>query len=345
MNRLTERQQKILAIIVNDYVETASPVGSKTISDRFHRDVSPATIRNDMARLEELGFITHPHTSAGRVPTDLGYRFFVDSLLPVQSIDTAEAGVIAWEYRQKVKGIEELIERTSRILSFLTEQASLVLYPTQKELMLKRIELIPYSHSHLLVIWATTTGIVQNKMVDMEELIPEEELFRLNRFLNAELSGKYFSEISGYLRDKLSSVKDSLLRQYRWAHEVASRAFQLEEEKRLYLAGSRFILKQPEFQEDAARTRTLFRILETKEMLRQAFDQDLTLGEVRVQIGSENRAREFDDYTLISTQYRCQNKPLGTLGILGPKRLPYARMISLVDFVARRLSDALDILI
>ena len=124
--------------------------------------------------------------------------------------------------------------------------------------------------------------------------------------------------------------------------EIAARVFQLEEERRLCLDGSRFILKQPEFQEDALRTRTLFRLLETKEMFRSAFDRPLAPGEIRVQIGSENQAKEFDDYTLISTQYCCQKKPLGTLGILGPKRMPYARMIPLVDFVARRLSDALD---
>ncbi len=342
---LTERQKEILAIIINKYVETVCPVGSKTISEKFSSDVSSATIRNEMAFLENLDLVTHPHTSAGRIPTDKGYRFFVNSCLRTKSVDSAEAGLIAHEYRQKVKSIEELIERTSRILSFLTEQAGLVLYPHPKELVLKRIELISYGRSHLLVIWATTTGIVQNKILDMEENIPESELNRLNYLLNAELSGKRFSEIHEFLNGRLAQVKDSLAASYRLAHHVALRAFDVSQERRFCLDGSRLVLKQPEFQDDALKSRMFFRAIETKEMLRETFDQDLEPEEVRVQIGSENRHREIWDCTVVTAPYRFQNRTLGILGVLGPKRMPYARVISIVDCVARRLSDAFEALI
>ena len=345
MDTVTERQKEILAIIINGYVETVCPVGSKTIAEKFDSEISSATIRNDMVDLERIGFVTHPHTSAGRVPTDRGYRFFVNSILRIKSVDSAEAGLIAHEYRQKVRSIEELIERTTRILSFLTEQAGLVLYPSQKALVLKRIELIPYGHAHLLVVWAMATGIVQNTIVDMEELIPNEELDRLNRFLNAELCGKCFSEIHDFLQEKLPHVQQSLRLGYRLATEIAERVFQCDKERKFYLDGSRYVLKQPEFQEDALKARTFFRALETRETLRLAFDQNLAQGEVRVQIGTENQQKDMWDCSLVTTQYYFQNRALGALGILGPKRMPYARVISLVDCIARRFSDALENLV
>ena len=291
MEQLTERQKEILAIIVNSYVEMVSPVGSKMIAERYLPGVSPATIRNDMANLEELGFITHPHTSAGRVPTDKGYRFYVNVLLKTRSVDSSEAGLIAHEYRQKVRGIEELMERTSKILSFLTEQAGVVLYPSQKELVFKRIEFIGYGESHLLVLWMSTTGLIQNKMVDMEERVPNEELSRLANFLNAELSGKRFSDILPYLEERFLLAKDSLAYFYSLAQAIVSRTLEFDQEKRFCLDGSRFVLKQPEFQGDVLKTRMFFRTLETKETLREAFDQKLLLGEVRVRIGAEKIGR------------------------------------------------------
>ena len=199
METLTERQREVLTIIVDTYVRSACPVGSKMVAESCLTNVSSATIRNEMGTLEEYGYITHPHISAGRTPTDKGYRFYVNTLLAEKSIEPPEASLIAREYRQKVKNIEELIERTSKILSFLTEQTGLILYPSQKELVLKRIELIPYGCRHLLVIWATTTGIVQSKMVNMEEEVQSEELIQLTRFLNAELVNKCFDEILSHL--------------------------------------------------------------------------------------------------------------------------------------------------
>ena len=345
MENLTERQKEILAIIVDTYVESACPIGSKTVVEKYLTHVSSATIRSEMVLLEEGGYITHPHTSAGRIPTDKGYRYYVDSLLKTKPVDPSEAGLIAHEYRQKIKTIEELIERTSKILSFLTEQAGLVLYPSQKELMLKRIELISYRRGHLLVIWATTSGIVRNKLIDMEEQIPEEELARLNHFLNTELPGKRFEEIGSYLEICFANAKDSLARQYSRAQEITSRTFELEEEPKLCLDGSRFVLKQPEFRNNTPKAKVFFRALETHEALREVFQENLLPGEVHVRIGSENSQKEIWDCALVTTQYHFQNRSLGMLGVFGSKRMPYAHIIPLVDYVARRFSEALESLV
>ena len=182
-------------------------------------------------------------------------------------------------------------------------------------------------------------------MVEMEEEMPAEELLRLTRLMNRELQGKSFSEISRFLETKLNQTQDLLFKEYRLAFEIASHVFQTENERRLYLDGSRFVLKQPEFQEDTKRARTFFRILETKATLREACEKNFGLNEIRVQISSENESEDIWDYTLITTSYRCQNRTLGALGVLGPKRMPYARIIPLVDLIARRLSDALDSLV
>ncbi len=341
---LSERQKEILAIIVDFYTKTTEPVGSKVVSEHFSTDISSATIRNEMSELESLGFINHPHTSAGRVPTDSGYRFYVDALIKEKSVQAAETSLIAWEYRQKAKSIEELVERTARVLSSMTEQAGWVLFPDFNELVLKQIELIPYGRSHLLVMWASTSGFVQNKMVDMEEEIPMEEVARLNHFLNSELSGKKFSEIPEFLSERLLKVRDSAAILYRIALQIAERALVIEEERKLALDGSRFILRQPEFQA-SEKARLLSRVLETKETLRSAINEPLRAGEIRVRIGKENLPQEIRDCTLVFAPYHCQNQLLGTVGILGPTRMPYAKVISLVDHVARRLTDSIERLI
>lgn len=331
-----------MTLIVNTYVRTVTPVGSKAIAEKLNYDLSSATVRNEMAELEEFGFIGHPHTSAGRIPTDKGYRYYVSELLEPKAVEPSEATLVAREYRERVRSIEELIERTSKILSFLTEQAGLILYPNHQELVLKRIEVIPYGSRHLLVVWATTTGIVKNKMVDMEEQIPQSDLVRLNAFLNSELSGKRFADIQPHLRESFREAKDSLQQQYVLAQEIISRTLGSEDERRVCLDGSRFVLKQPEFREDSEKARTFFRTLETKEALLEAFRDELSPGEVKVRIGRENSQREMWDCSLVTTHYYFQEKPLGVLGVLGPKRMSYGRVICLVDCVARRLSGVLE---
>ena len=342
MDQLTLRQQQILALIVTSYIETVAPVGSVVISQKFNRDISSATIRNDMVTLEEAGYITHPHTSAGRIPTDKGYRLYVDSLLKAKAVDPSEAGLIAREYRQRINNIEELIERTSKILSFLTEQAGIVVYPSEQDLVLKKIQLIAYGSSHLIVVVIATNGMVFNKIVNMDEEITEQELIRLNHFLNSELPGCYYREIGLHLDKLFSETKDSLARQFAAVRHLLADAFECEKSRKLSLDGSRFVLKQPEFQGDAIKARLFFKALESRDAFQELFHEQLLPGEVRVKIGSENTHRDIWDCTLVTSQYFFRNQSLGTLGVLGPKRMPYARVISLVHHVAMRLSDAFD---
>jgi len=342
-NPLTERQRKVLKIIVESYAGTVEPVGSKTIAGRFSSDVSPATVRHEMAELEKLGLITHLHTSAGRLPTDAGYRYYVDSIMPNKTVEATEAALVAWEFRQQAKSMEDLLERTSRILSSLTEQAGWIVYPNFKELILKRIELIPYGRSHLMVVYATSAGFIHSQMVDMQEAIEIEELQKLNHFINAELTGKSLDAMAAYLEHQLQNVRDSAGRFHKTALAIARHVFEREAERRIVLDGSRYVLRQPEFR-DARKTKQLCRLLESKESLRETLPST-TEQKIYVKIGRENAAQEIWDCSLITSEYHAGSQTLGTLGILGPRRMAYARVVAVVDYVARRLSNAIEELI
>jgi len=341
---VTERQKTVLAAVVNAYIKTGCPIGSKAVAREFRFEISSATVRNEMSELEENGFITHPHISAGRVPTDKGYRYYVDSLMQVSSVEPNEAAWVAWEFRQKAGSVEDLIDRTIQILAALTEQAAWIVYPGWEMLVLKHIELIPFRQRRLVVVWTATSGFVQNKVVELPVDVSENELSRLNYFLNGELSGKYFSEIPKYLNSRLAEANDAVLSLYRAARLVAERVFGGLDERRFVLHGARHIFRQPEFR-DQNKTRLLARLLERTNTLRELFMEPVSSGQVRVKIGRENHPEETWDFSTVMAPYHFQDQSLGTLGILGPTRMPYARVIALVDCVARRLTNGIEALV
>ncbi len=343
MDDLKERQKEVLRIIVSTYVKSVSPVGSRTIAKHYRNELSPATIRNEMHDLEERDYIKQPHTSAGRVPTDKGYRYFVDHLMSEPKVPPHVAALVAREYRDRMDNVEALIERTSKILSTLSEQAGLVIFPTFEGLVLKRLELTSLGRQHLLVVWVTNNGFVQNRVIDMKEEIPEEELARINRFLNQELKGLLLEEVQPYLTKKLEEVQDSFRTLCQMARSIVSESFPKTEQRRLSVEGSRYILEQPEFQNWEKSCR-LFKTLETKEFLADLVEE--RLGEqhsgVRVKIGLEHHCEDIWDCSFVTAQYRVNQRIVGTLGILGPRRMEYDKIISLVDFVSRRFGEALE---
>ena len=341
MKDLKERQKEVLKIIISTYVKTINPVGSRTIAKHYRNELSPATIRNEMHDLEEQDFIRQPHTSAGRVPTDKGYRYYVDHLLPETKVPPHVATLVAREYRNRMDNIETLIERTSKILSSLSEHAGLVVFPALEGLALKRIELTALSREHLLVVWVTDNGFVQNRIIDMKEEIPEGELVRINRFLNQELSGMLLEQIQPYITEKLKQAHDSLRALYQTVNAIVLESFPRAEHKRLSMEGSRYILDQPEFQ-DWEKSRRLFKALETKEFLADLVEGYSREPGVQVRIGLEHHCQDIWDCSFVTAQYRVNQRTVGTIGILGPRRMEYEKIISLVDFVSRRFGEALE---
>ncbi|MBI4368238.1 MAG: heat-inducible transcription repressor HrcA [Candidatus Omnitrophica bacterium] len=341
MENLTRRQQEVLKLIVGTYVKTVSPVGSRTIAKTYSQELSPATIRNEMHDLEERNFIQQPHTSAGRIPTDKGYRYYVDCLMSESRVPPHVVALVAREYRGRIDNMETLIERTSKILSTLSEQAGLVMFPTFEGMVLKRIELAPLNRRNLLVVWVTRNGFVQSQAVDMKETIPAEELTRINRFLNQELEGMLLAQVQTYLTEKLERVQDSLHVLHQTAIDIVAQGFPKTEQRRLAVQGSRYILEQPEFQ-NWEKSRRLFRTLETREHLADLLSSRPIQEGVQVQIGLEHHCADIWDCSLVTAQYRVNQRTVGSIGVLGPRRMQYEKIISLVDFVSRRFGEALE---
>ncbi len=340
MTHLTDRQNDVLRIIVGTYVKTVTPVGSRTIARSYQDALSPATIRNEMHDLEEKGFIKQPHTSAGRIPTDQGYRYYVDHLILETALPPHVAALVAREYRERMDNIETLFERTSKILSSLSEQAGLVVFPNFEGLTLRRIELTPLSNQRLLVVWVTSNGFVQNKMISLKESIPQIEFERINRVLNEELSGALMFEVRNRLIRKLK-IENSLHHLYQHAHAILQECMPTSQSKRLALEGSSHILDQPEFQ-DWEKSRRLFKTLEEREFLTDLVQSTLHHDGVSVQIGLEHHCEDIWDCSFVTAQYRVNEKIVGALGVLGPRRMPYERVISLVDYISRRFGEALE---
>ena len=225
MDQHKKRKQEVLGMIVDTYVKTISPVGSLTIAKGFREELSSATIRNEMQDLEALEYITHPHTSAGRVPTDKGYRYYVNHLIPDSRIDLRHMEFIDQEILRQINNMETLIERTSKILSTISEQAAIVSFPSFEDLVLKRIELTSLGRQSLLIVWVAENGFIQDRVIDMYEEIPEEDLEHLNRFLNQELKGMLLSGARDHLTQKLAEAHDSLHKLYETARKIVSAGF------------------------------------------------------------------------------------------------------------------------
>ncbi len=338
---LTDRQKKILSIIVDSYVETVEPVGSRMISKRYNLDLSPATIRNEMSDLEEAGLVMHPHTSAGRIPTDLGYRYFIDYLLKREEISQHLAADISKQFRSEMEGLNDLIEKASHILAAMTEQTGIVSYPEMKDLSFGEISLHRLDLTHVLVIWVTTTGFVQNQVVDMREEISEDILKKITNFFNKELAGWPLCEMPQEISKRLSQHKDSLYLLYKRALQIVEGSLKKVETTRICLEGSSHILEKPEFQ-NIDKSRLLFQALEKRDQLFNLLRSDQHDQGVQVHVGRENKWEEIWGCSLITANYKYRDKVVGVIGILGPSRMRYGTVISFVDYLSRELSQALE---
>ncbi|MDD5085769.1 MAG: heat-inducible transcriptional repressor HrcA [Candidatus Omnitrophica bacterium] len=341
MEELTPRKERILSFIISSYVDSALPVGSRTIARRFGLGLSPATIRNEMSDLEEMGFISQPHTSAGRIPSDKGYRYYVNQLASRGSAPTEAIKKIGEEFRDKIRSLDELIERTSRILSSVTSEIGVVFYPHFGDLAFQHVELVSLGAGRLLSIWQTPSGIAENFIVDMGEPLGREDLGRITNFLNKELAGIPFSEMGALLERKRKEASDSLVRFYELALRLVRESVERTTSERFCFDGSSLLLEKPEFR-DIEKTRHLFQALDDRKQFASVFRASSGGAGVRVFIGHETNCGELWDCSLIASRYFLKEVPAGSLGIIGPRRMPYDRLIPIVDCVSRHFADALE---
>ena len=338
LNHIKSRTHKILEAVILSYAESAVPVGSEYLWEKYRWGVSPATIRNTLAELESQGLITHPHTSAGRVPTDLGYRYYADLLMQPQRLRPEEEAGIESLARIRTDDPFELLDNAAQLLAELTQEAGVVLVPQLSHAYFRQFRLIQVGDQDWVGLLIASEGMIKHAALELHQPIALDLLERLERFLNEELSGMPLARIPDYLKNDFfrdaeqafPSLPDEALS---WIQSGSL----FEEEPEVILEGTSRMLEEPEFR-DVQRTRRLLKGLERKADLVDILARDLAADEVRFHIGSENKGTLLTDCTIAAAPYRLKGGVMGTLGVIGPTRLNYPRVRTLVKKVAETLS-------
>ncbi len=338
---IESRRKSILGAIIESYIGTATPIGSRAISQRFRRTISPATIRNVMADLEEMGLIMQPHTSAGRVPTDKGYRFYVDSLLEPKHLTKEEESIINKLIHHSGNDIEYIMQNASKAISVITNIAGVVLTPRLKRSIFKHIEIFNIDESRILAVIVTTSGFVKNSIMDLEEHITKQELMRITEFLNSELGGVSLGDIKSHLTQRLFEQRDSFYTFLKRAIDILSVPGLFRADDHLYFEGAACIMAHPEFT-DIHKAGLFLRACEDKRGLLNLLTEDMEQDGVKVHIGKENVNSEIQSCSIISCNYKINNLTVGAVAAIGPTRMEYGKVMSVLKYVSYELGKELE---
>ncbi|MCL2363891.1 MAG: heat-inducible transcriptional repressor HrcA [Defluviitaleaceae bacterium] len=330
---LTERKLKILEAIVNDYIHTAEPIGSRTIAKKYGMGISSATIRNEMSDLEDLGLIAQLHTSSGRIPSQKGYRFYVDRMMHEQPLAGEEALFLQGMIRQNINQIEFMMQETAKALSRLTRCPAIVSEPYLKKTRIKHLQLVPVDERALLLVLITDTKAVKNQVVTLPEAPGYEALNRLTIILNAQLHGKTVREIDRPCIEKLLEFFGGQAHILMPILGIIASMIQAEDDVRVFTSGAKNILAFPEFA-DREKANAIFQALEERESLMTLL---APLTGIQIIIGDENDNDWLKDCSLVRAGYSIDNQSIGTIAIIGPTRLDYAKAVSVLTGVSQNI--------
>lgn len=335
MTTLNQREQNILRCIVESYIDTATPVGSRFLAKRFQLGISPATIRNVMNDLEEMGYLSQPHVSAGRVPTDKGYRVYVNSL-PMPTLDQTDQQLISENLSNYNIDLSELFETSSQILGKISSQLGVVLEPKLYKAIFQKMELVPVAEKKIMVVLSIKSGFVKTIVLEVESELSREQLQTTSWFINERLSGLSLEEIKNSVEQRLQEERDNVVVDL--IVHYSNKLFKFEEPKNLHLFGTYNIMSNPEFSDRELAVKIL-EVIEGKQEILNHFQQvaDET---VSIKIGEENRDQPLKNCSIISVKYQIGNM-YGTLGVVGPTRMQYAKIIALVDYMKKVLTRSL----
>jgi heat-inducible transcriptional repressor len=339
---LNERSREILKAIIQSYISTAEPVGSRTVTKRYNLGISPATVRNIMSDLEELGFLAQPHTSAGRIPTDKAYRFYIDTLLEVRSLPRQQEDEIL-NYPLHREDFHQLMQETTKLLSALSHYTGIVMAPKPAETVYKQVEFIRLTGKRVLAVFVSNAGIVHNRMIQLEDDLTLRDLEQVSAFLNREMAGKTLREMRSRVLSLMEDDKNKytrLLMNLMKVWQDAPHEGETESEGELFVGGLSEMFNIPDFK-DYDKMRELFAAFEEKHRLLKLLDMAIDADGVQVFIGSENKCFEMQGVSLVISSYRSEGNIVGTLGVIGPSRMPYNTVIPLVDCTARVLGRLL----
>ena len=337
---LSPRSRKILEAIVEDYIATAEPVGSKAVTRRHALTLSSSTVRNVMANLEELGLLTSPHTSAGRIPTEKAYRFYVDSLVELREITRAEKKLILKRCRQSGAGLTDILRETSRTLSSLSNYMGIVIAPSFNSNVFRHIEFIHLGIRKVLAVLVSHEGAVQNRLIETDEELSPSDLVKMGNYLNELMRGLTIQEVRRKILEEMNKEKvlyDNLLIQ---ALNISKQAISMEHDE-IYLDGQTKIFDQPEFS-NIEKMRTIFQAFEEKGRLLQLLGRCMNADGVHIYIGSEAPVGQISGVSLIASRFTAGNNTIGMIGVVGPTRMGYSSVIPMVDYTARLVSRLLN---
>lgn len=341
---LSDRERVILRSVVDRFINTADPVGSRTIAKSSQLDLSSASIRNTMADLEEMGYLDHPYTSAGRIPTERGYRTYVDSLMEEASLSEPERETLRSGVARIRKDMDELLRESSRLLSHLSSLLGVVLSPSLSTGILDRLDVVPLSTERAMFVVSVESGLVKTIVLEVDAELQRDQLDRVVRILNERLAGLTLREIRDTYSSRVEDIDDEtgIVRLVlRNAPELFS---ELPRSRRLQVSGTQHIMNQPEFQE-VDEVQNVMQLIEQEEVVVRLVEgtedessgEDTGAGQARVRIGHENRSEIADKYSVVSAQYRV-GEAMGSIGVIGPTRMYYPRMVALIESAAALLS-------
>lgn len=335
---LDRRAQILLKTLVERYIVDGEPVGSRALSRYSGLDLSPATIRNVMADLEELGFIASPHTSAGRVPTPRGYRLFVDTLLTTKPLEQVEISQL--EGNLNPDHPQRLISSASQLLSELTHFAGVVVVSKRKSPAFRHIEFLSLSEKRILLIIVTPDGDVQNRILFTDKAYSPSDLVMAANFINHQYAGLTFDAIRERIHDELKQLREDITKLMTSALEVGDRAVS-ESGENYVVSGEKNLLDSADLASNMSRLREVFELFEKKTLLRQIMDTSTRAQGVQLFIGGESGIAPLDECSVVTAQYQVDGLVVGTVGVIGPTRMAYERVIPIVDITAKLLSSAL----
>ncbi len=338
---LDDRGAKVLRLVVEDYIETAEPVGSRTISKRMSQALSPATIRNIMADLEEMGYLCQPHTSAGRIPTGAGFRYYVNYLLARRNVARADRDLLQKVREAEIAGADDVVRHASRLLSALSRHACVVVVSRFSHQALRSISLLHAASDKILLVAVLQGGWVQHRLIENEPGLTSDELEKINAYLNDMAVGLTLPRLREKIQNEMKKEKaryDSLMRR---ALLLGSKAIAESIPGEVYIEGRANILEQPEFAEDVQKLKRILHAFEEKGTILRLLDSALESEAIQVSIGSENPVEELPEISVVSSGYHQGEAAMGSIGLIGPVRMDYSRVIPLVEYTSRLLSSIL----
>ena len=337
--RMDDRKFKILQAIIDDYILTAVPVGSRTISKKYDMGLSSATIRNEMSDLEELGYLDQPHVSAGRIPSAKAYRLYVDNLMKTCKLTLDEREQMHEHLVSRSKQVEGVIRSAANVLSDATKYTSVIVAPKLGTLRIKHVQLVPVAERTALMVIVTSAGIVKDAVIRVPEGLDADDLYSISRILTQRLADQPLEGVRQAFADLLRNAEQNRRLLGEALQVIEKRLEQGGDASDVIVGGSANLLEYPEYS-DVNKARNFLAVLESKEKLRNLIGRDSGM-EISIRIGPENQMPELSDCSIVTASYRVGDHSNGTLGIIGPTRMNYNRVISVLEFMGRALSDVL----